>query len=52
VEISAAGTGLKVRNAKNIQLKNVHLWPKQGDPIIAEDNVEIQDLDKISTAAN
>jgi polygalacturonase len=52
VKISSSGTGLRVRNAKGIQLKNVHLWPKQGDPIIAEDNAQIQDMDKVRTAAN
>lgn len=52
VHISCKANGLVVRDAKDIQLKNVHLWPKQGDPIIKEENARIEDLDKSRTASN
>lgn len=42
----AAQTGLVIRNAKGIQLKNVRISPKQGDPLIIGENVDIQNLDK------
>jgi hypothetical protein len=52
VQISAQALGLRIRNAKGIQFKNVRISPKQGEPLIIEENAEIQDLDKVNPAAN
>ena len=42
----AAQTGLGIRNAKGVQFKNVRISPKQGEPLIIGNDVEIQNLDK------
>jgi hypothetical protein len=35
------GTGLLVKNAEGVRLINVHIEPRQGEPILAE-NAKIQ----------
>jgi len=37
VEIAAADTGLEIRNAKGVELRNVKVTPKKGAPIIVQD---------------
>lgn len=37
VSIEAAKTGLEIRNARNVKLKNVTIEPKKGDPFIVRD---------------
>ena len=37
VKISAAATGLSIRNAKGVQMKNVEVTAKEGPPFIVED---------------
>ncbi|MGD0651689.1 MAG: glycosyl hydrolase family 28 protein, partial [Verrucomicrobiia bacterium] len=43
VEITAATTGLSIKNAKGIQLKNVQVTPKKGPPFIVE-NAQVEGL--------
>jgi hypothetical protein len=45
VEISAATTGLNIRNAKGVQLKNVKITPREGPPFIVED-AQVTGLEK------
>jgi len=40
VQITSATTGLKIKNAKGVQFKNVHITPTQGSPVIME-NAEV-----------
>ena len=40
VDISAATTGLVIRNAEGVRLKNVKVTPKQGEPVIL-DNAKV-----------
>ncbi len=37
VTITAEETGLEIRNAKGVQLKNVKITPKKGEPLILKD---------------
>ncbi len=37
VTITAEQTGLEIRNAKGVQLKNVKVTPKKGEPLIVKD---------------
>jgi polygalacturonase len=45
VTIAAEQTGLEIRNAKGVQLKNVKITAKQGEPIIVTD-AEVSGLEK------
>ena len=45
VEIEAEGTGLEIRNAKNVELKNVKIAPKKGQPITVKD-ADVKGLEK------
>jgi polygalacturonase len=45
VTITAEQTGLEIRNAKGVQLKNVKVTPKQGQPFIVTD-AEVAGLEK------
>ena len=49
VEISAAGSGLTVRNAKGVQLKNVRVTAGKGPPVIVED-AQVDGLHAASSA--
>jgi polygalacturonase len=43
VQISAAGSGLLIRNAAGVRLKNVRVTPKEGSPVIVQD-AEVEGL--------
>ncbi len=45
VQITSATTGLKIKNAKGIQFKNVQITPKEGAPVVM-DNAEVAGLEK------
>jgi hypothetical protein len=45
VQITAATTGLAIRNAKGIQLKQVRVTAKEGRPFVVED-AQVQGLEK------
>ena len=45
VQIAAATTGLKIKNAKGIQFKNVQITAKDGPPVIM-DHAEVTGLEK------
>ena len=45
VKISAETTGLTIRNARGVQLKNVQVTAKQGPPFIVE-NAQVEGLEK------
>ena len=45
VQITAATTGLAIRNAKEIQLKNVQVTAKEGPPFVVED-AQVHGLEK------
>jgi polygalacturonase len=45
LQITAATTGLAIRNAKGIQLKTVRVTAKEGPPIVVED-AQVQGLEK------
>ncbi|HVU26781.1 MAG TPA: glycoside hydrolase family 28 protein [Verrucomicrobiae bacterium] len=47
VHIDTATTGLMIRNAKGIELKNVQITAKKGSPVIAE-NAQVEGLEKLS----
>ena len=44
VQITAATTGLTIRNAKGVQCKNVHVTAAQGPPFVVEE-AGVQGLD-------
>jgi len=49
VSIAAATTGLKVKNAKGVQFKNVQVVSKEGPPFIVE-NAQVEGLEKAKSA--
>jgi polygalacturonase len=49
VQISAATTGLKIKNAKGIRLKNVQVTVTKGPPFIVE-NAQVEGLEKAGAA--
>jgi hypothetical protein len=38
VQIEAEGAGLEIRNVNDVELKNVKIIPKTGEPIIVKDS--------------
>jgi polygalacturonase len=45
VDITAGQTGLEIRNARNVELKNVKITPKKGQPITVKD-ADVKGLEK------
>ncbi|MGD0016702.1 MAG: glycoside hydrolase family 28 protein [Verrucomicrobiia bacterium] len=46
VSITAATTGLSIKNAKGIQFKNVKIINKEGPPVVVE-NAQVEGLEKV-----
>jgi polygalacturonase len=47
VDITAATTGLSIKNAKGVQFKNVKVTSKEGPPVIVE-NAQVEGLEKVN----